>query len=92
MSGWIAAIVWIFTLGLGGPVYLQYNLNQVWEKEPVVPPALAAGGAAGNADLERIKTLTELRESGAISEEEFEREKARVLPAARSQASEPEPS
>jgi hypothetical protein len=32
-----------------------------------------------DADLDRIKKLAELRDSGAISAEEFEAEKARLL-------------
>jgi len=86
LNGWIAAVIWIFTLGLGGPVFLQYNLNQVWEKEPKVPPPLPGGSSAPDADLDRLKKLTDLRESGAISDEEFEAEKARILPSARSES------
>jgi Domain of unknown function (DUF4234)/Short C-terminal domain len=86
LNGWIAALIWIFTLGLGGPVYLQYNLNQVWAKEPKVPPPLPGGRQTADADLDRLKKLTDLRESGAISDEEFEAEKARILPSARSRS------
>src|SRR5262245_36026951 len=78
LNGWIAAVIWIFTLGLGGPVFLQYNLNQVWEKEPKVPPPLPGGSPPPDADLDQLKKLTDLRESGAISEEEFQAEKARI--------------
>ena len=79
---WLAAVIWIFTLGLGGPVYLQYNLNQVWEQQPEVPPTTAPSRPGGDADLDLLKKLTELKETGAISEEEFQAEKARVLPPA----------
>jgi Domain of unknown function (DUF4234)/Short C-terminal domain len=84
LNGWIAALVWIFTLGIGGPILLQHHLNKVWENEPEVPPALPGGAPRGDADLERLRKLTELKDSGAISEEEFAKEKARVLPTARS--------
>jgi hypothetical protein len=62
------------------PGYIQAELNKIWEPhprpgaQPGQPPA-----AAGDADLERIKKLAELRDSGAISAEEFEAEKRRVL-------------
>ena len=61
---------------------MQHHLNKVWQTEPEVPPALPGGRPSGDADLERLKKLTELKESGAISEEEFAKEKARVLPSA----------
>ena len=86
LNGWIAALIWIFTLGLGGPVYLQYNLNQVWEQQPKVPPPLPGGSPTADADLDRLKKLTDLRESGAISDEEFEAEKARIMPSGQSRS------
>jgi putative oligomerization/nucleic acid binding protein len=79
-------VIWIFTLGLGGPVYLQYNLNQVWANERKVPPPLPGGSPTADADLVRLKKLTDLRESGAISADEFEAEKARILPSAQSRS------
>ncbi len=83
LSGWLAAVVWIFTLGIGGPVFTQYQLNRMWRGQPVAPPALG-GLATGDADLERLSKLRDLRDSGAISEQEFETEKSRILPAANS--------
>ena len=79
LSGWLAAVVWIFTLGIGGPVFTQYQLNRMWSGQPAAPPPLA-GPSAGDADLSRLSKLQDLRDSGAISEQEFEAEKARVLP------------
>jgi hypothetical protein len=79
LSGWLAAVVWIFTLGIGGPVFTQYQLNRMWNGQPVAPPPLA-GASAGDADLARLSKLQDLRDSGAISELEFETEKARILP------------
>jgi hypothetical protein len=90
LNGWIAALVWILTVGIGGPVLLQYSLNNVWEGESEVPPALPGGSPRGDADLERLKKLTELKESGAISDEEFAKEKARVLPPAPEAEAEPD--
>ena len=80
LSGWLAAVVWIFTLGIGGPVFTQYQLNRMWNGEPAAPPA-HAGAPGGDADLDRLSKLRDLRDSGAISEQEFETEKARILPA-----------
>jgi hypothetical protein len=78
-SGWLAAVVWIFTLGIGGPVFTQYQMNRMWSDQPVAPPALG-GSSAGDADLARLSKLQDLRDSGAISEQEFETEKGRILP------------
>jgi hypothetical protein len=78
-SGWLAAVVYILTFGLGLYVYLQYQMNDIWKDEPVAPPP-GAPGVAGDTDLDRLTKLNELRESGAISEEEYQAEKARVLP------------
>jgi Short C-terminal domain len=44
--------------------------------EPWLTPSRSATRAS---DLDRIKKLAELRDTGAISAEEFETEKARVL-------------
>ena len=92
LNGWLAAVIWIFTLTLGGPVYLQYNLNQIWDQQPKVPPLLPGGSPTADADLERLKKLTELKGIGAISEEEFQAEKARILPAARTSTESSDPS
>jgi Domain of unknown function (DUF4234)/Short C-terminal domain len=76
MNGWGLAALWVFTLGLGAIVYMQVCLNRIWRTQP---PALPAS-SAGESDLERLKKLQEFRESGAISDDEFEAEKARLLP------------
>src|SRR5262245_56578262 len=76
MNGWGLAALWVFTLGLGAVVYMQLCLNRIWETQPPALPTVTAG----NSDLERVKKLQELRESGAISDAEFETEKAKVLP------------
>jgi len=49
LNGWVAALIWIFTLGLGGLVFTQYEMNKMWRGEPVAPPAHAGAGA--DADL-----------------------------------------
>jgi hypothetical protein len=79
LNGWIAALLWIFTLGLGGLVFTQYELNKMWEGQQAVAPPLP-GMPAGNTDLERLAKLNDLRDSGALSDEEFEAEKARLMP------------
>lgn len=79
LNGWIAALIWIFTLGLGGLVFTQYEMNKLWEGQPVVSPALP-GIPTSDADLDRLSKLQDLRDSGALSDEEFEAEKARLLP------------
>lgn len=76
MNGWGLAALWIFTLGLGAFVYMQVCLNRAWRTQP---PALGFEQTS-NADLDRLKALQELRETGALTEEEFAAEKARVFP------------
>jgi hypothetical protein len=85
LNGWLAAVVWIFTLGIGGPVFTQYELNKMWQGQAIAPPPLP-GGPAPDADLERLSKLRELRDSGALSKEEFEEQKARVLPSSSGEA------
>jgi hypothetical protein len=36
MSGWIALVLWIFTLGIGGIIYTQWGMNRIWETQPIV--------------------------------------------------------
>lgn len=93
LSGILSAVLWIFTLGLGGMIYTQSQLNKVWDTKgmtpvfggvqaaPQLPAAQTERGPAWNsgADLDRIKTLAELRDSGALSDEEFAAEKAKAL-------------
>jgi hypothetical protein len=84
LNGWVAALLWIFTLGLGALVFTQYELNKMWEKQPAVSPALP-GAPPNDADLNRLSKLRDLRESGALSDEEFAAEKARLLPSSTAQ-------
>jgi Short C-terminal domain len=58
------------------PGYIQAELNKFWERQP----KLGIEAAAGDSDLDRIRKLAELKDSGAITAEEFEAEKARLLP------------
>jgi hypothetical protein len=80
LNGWIvlALIVATFIVGVAAliiPGYIQAELNKIWETHP----SLGIEAAAGDSDLDRIKKLAELKDAGAISDEEFEAEKARVL-------------
>ena len=47
---------------------------------PSAPPAAAAPAAGGTA-IEQLKQLGELRDSGVLTPEEFEREKQKILAA-----------
>jgi len=86
LNGWIVLVLVLgsFIIGIAAfviPGYIQAELNKIWETQG----RLGIGGAArtqaaGDADLDRIKKLAELRDSGAITAEEFEAEKARLLP------------
>jgi Short C-terminal domain len=76
LSGWIAGLLWVFTLGIGGMIYTQVELNRIWRTQPLLSPF----GQVGDADLERLEKLTSLKESGALSQEEFDAEKAKLMP------------
>lgn len=87
LNGWIAGLLWVFTLGIGGVVYTQSQLNRIWEEEPTLSPF---GPAGHSADLDRLEQLTSLKETGAISPEEFASEKSKLMPQAEA-AQPPEP-
>ncbi len=76
-NGWIAGLLWVFTLGIGGVIYTQWELNKVWQTQPALSPT---GLVGGDADLARLEKLTSLKDSGAISQDEFEAEKAKLMP------------
>jgi hypothetical protein len=46
---------------------------------PAPPPAGSAGGGQGEDSIAKLERLTKLRDSGAISDDEFERLKAEIL-------------
>jgi hypothetical protein len=80
LNGWIVLaliVAGLFTVFAAAvvPGYIQAELNKIWETQP----RLGIEAAAGDSDLDRIKKLAELKDTGAISAEEFETEKARVL-------------
>src|SRR5215207_4961297 len=81
LNGWIVLMLVVasFIVGITAfiiPGYIQAELNKIWETHP----RLGIEAAAGDTDLERIKKLAELKDSGAISDEEFEAVKARLSP------------
>lgn len=78
LNGWAAAALWILTLGIGGVIYTQYQINKAWETLPHYAAGASIGG--GDPDLGRIEKLAGLRDSGAITQEEFDAEKSKVLP------------
>jgi hypothetical protein len=46
LDGWAAGLLWVFTLGIGGVIYTQSQLNKVWEAPGIASPALYPGAAA----------------------------------------------
>lgn len=75
LNGWIAGLLWVFTLTFGGMVYLQFELNKVW-RAPGMRPTDQHGAATG--DLERGLKLEQLLASGALTQAEHEVEKRRL--------------
>src|SRR5215217_2252719 len=41
LNGWVSAALWIFTLGIGGAVYTQRELNKVWAAQSSAPSTAA---------------------------------------------------
>jgi hypothetical protein len=85
MSGWAAGLLWVFTLGIGGFIYTQWSINKAWQTQPLVftlsPSQVPTGlSPTANGDLERLQKLAALKDSGAITQAEFDAEKAKLLP------------
>jgi Domain of unknown function (DUF4234) len=78
----VAWLLWIFTLGIGGMIYTQMQLNKVWQApgqtSPLLPGRFGPQNPVANPDLDRLKQLTELRDNGSLSQEEFDAEKDRL--------------
>lgn len=79
---WIVALLWVFTFGIGALVYYQYQLNKVWnapgQTSPHLPASIGTQAPIANPDLDRLKQLSDLKDAGSISQEEFDAEKARL--------------
>ena len=52
---------------------------QGYQEAPAAPPPQQAPAPAGGDMLTQLKQLGELRDSGVLTEEEFEAQKARIL-------------
>jgi hypothetical protein len=81
LNGWIVAALGIFTLGIGISVYMQSELNKVWQSDEMeaAQSAVRPQAATAGDDLDRLEKLNGLRASGALTTEEYEAEKAKVL-------------
>lgn len=83
LNGWIALLIYVVTLGILIHVYMQYQLNKAWQSDAMeaLQGTLDAPrlGEAQNADLDRIERLSKLRAEGAITDEQFEAERAKIL-------------
>lgn len=73
LKTWVAVLLWVFTLGIGGPVYLQRELNKVWRA-----PGMRQSRDPLPGDAERAAKLDELRDAGTLSEAEYEAERVRL--------------
>lgn len=80
LNGWLAAMMWILTFGIGGIVYTQSELNQVWTMQRFAEArertAAPGGGAAPGSP--RLRKLEQLRDTGALSAVEFDAERSRL--------------
>jgi len=75
LNGWVSAALWIFTLTLGGMVYMQWELNKVW-RAPGMRPEEPIDTTLG--DAERADKLEELRSAGVLNEAEFQTQQRRL--------------
>jgi membrane protease subunit (stomatin/prohibitin family) len=58
----------------------QAQEAQAQAAPPPLPPAAAAPATSGATDrIAQLKALAELHDSGALTQEEFDKEKARIL-------------
>lgn len=83
LNGWVVALLAVVTLGLGVYVYMQIHLNKVWQSDEIEDQQQSRQPVpierAPNGDLERLQHLASLRDSGTLTQEEFETEKARLF-------------
>jgi Domain of unknown function (DUF4234) len=77
---WLAWLLWIFTLSLGGFVYMQYELNRVWRAPGMRPldPQDANQATLASGDAERLDKLIGLHGAEALSDAEFAAERTRL--------------
>ena len=86
LNGWIVVALSIFTLGIGVHVYMQTELNKVWQSDEMesahdLEAARQLDAATTHDDLDRIEKLARLHSSGALTTDEYAAEKAKVLAA-----------
>ncbi|HEX9032211.1 MAG TPA: SHOCT domain-containing protein [Streptosporangiaceae bacterium] len=82
-SGWIdpaAAMTSDDLMGLDPELAELMRLEEA-ERTGLIPPAAAAAAPASGSDdrISRLQILAELRAEGALTDAEFEAEKARIL-------------
>jgi hypothetical protein len=57
----------------------HHDSKQADQEAAAAPPPPADAGGMGPDAMEKLKQLGELHEQGVLSDEEFEREKAKLL-------------
>jgi hypothetical protein len=57
----------------------EYEQQQQYAPPPPPPPAPAPAPASGGDRIQQLKELAGLKEQGVLTDEEFAREKARIL-------------
>ncbi len=87
-NAWLGICAGVFVIGLVGTVIASVRLSRAKRTEstpwPMAPPATHAEGPIDvptdqGVKIEQLKTLAALRDSGALTEKEFQDEKRRVL-------------
>jgi hypothetical protein len=75
---WLAVCAGLFVIGLVGTT-LSVRIKRQGRAAPPVAPARVETRPGQGVKIEQLKTLAALRDSGALTESEFQAEKRRVL-------------
>jgi hypothetical protein len=74
----VVSVGWGLWLALGSAAVLVVTCFVL----RIVPDSMEPAGGPGNRDLERVQKLAELRDTGALTDAEFEAQKRQILPSA----------
>lgn len=80
LIGWLVALVWSMTDNTddAGRIAAERKKKGLPSEAAVAPPSAVAHPAAASF-VNELKTLSDLRGSGALSDDEFERAKAKLI-------------
>lgn len=74
VAGWVIALIWASGSGSGSPAVVVNNHQYAHKEEKIEFP-----GQSLHNKLDSLRRLKDLLDSGALSQEEYEQEKAKLL-------------